>query len=165
MPISSTLKAIYASAPTTQRYIDTLAFTHSKFSAPYYITNDNQAWQFLLETGQLVTFQAIPFKVALPTSDGQGQQDMDLVIANVGRDLIDPIELAITRPQEPIKCTYRVYLDTPSTIPQNTPLALSLTGIQITRDTVSATATRADVLNKAFPANFYTVTQYPGLRR
>ena len=78
---------------------------------------------------------------------------------------IDPIELAITRPQEPIKCTYRVYLDTPSTIPQNTPLALSLTGIQITRDTVSATATRADVLNKAFPANFYTVTQYPGLRR
>lgn len=165
MPISSALKAVYASAPTTARYVDTLAFSHSRFSQTYYLTNDNQAWQFLLETGQLVTFQAVPFRVALPSSDGQGQQDMDLVIANIGRDLVDPIEAAIEKPSEPIKCTYRVYLDTAQSAPQNTPIILSLTGVQITRDTVSATATRADVLNKAFPANFYTVSAYPGLRR
>lgn len=165
MPISSALKAIYASAPITARYIDTLAFSHSHFSQTYYLTNDNQPWQFLLETGQLVTFQAIPFRVELPSSDGQGTQDMDLIIANIGRDLVDPIEAAIEKPSEPIKCTYRVYLDTAQSAPQNTPVVLSLTGVQISRDTVSATATRADVLGKAFPANFYTATQYPGLRR
>lgn len=165
MPITAALKAVYASAPTTSRYIDTLTFTHSLFSKTYYITSDNQPWSFLLESGQLVTFQPVPFKVALPTSDGGGQQDLSLTIANVGRDLVDPIEAAIEKPSEPIRCTYRVYLDTSSSTPQNTPIVLALTGVQINRETVSATATRADVLTKAFPANFYTVTQFPGLRR
>lgn len=165
MPISAALRAIYASAPTSQRYIETLSFSHSRFAQTYYMTSDNQQWQFLLETGQLVTFLAVPFRVTLPTVDGQGNQDMGLNIANIGRDLVDPIEAAIAVPSEPIKCTYRVYLDTPSTSPQNTPMALSLTNIQINRDVVSATATRSDVLNKAFPSNFYTVVQFPGLRR
>lgn len=165
MAISDALKAVYASAPTSYRYIDTLAFTHSRFSKTYYITSDNQPWSLLLESGQLVTFQPVPFKVTLPTSDGQGQQDMDLTIANIGRDLVDPIEAAIEKPSEPIRCTYRVYLDTPSSAPQATPMVLALTGIQINRETVSATATRADVLTKAFPANFYSVQQFPGLRR
>ncbi len=165
MPISAALKAIYASAPTNQRYVETLSFSHSRFAATYYMTSDNQIWSFLLETGQLVTFLAVPFRVILPTVDGQGNQDMGLTIANIGRDLVDPIEAAIAVPSEPIKCTYRVYLDTPSSSPQNTPMALSLTAIQINRDVVSATATRSDVLNKAFPSNFYTVAQFPGLRR
>jgi hypothetical protein len=166
MPISAALKEIYASAPATQRYIETLAFTHSLFSQPYYLTNDNQPWDFLLESGQLVTFAPMPFRIVLPTLDGKGQQDMALTLANIGRDLVDPLEAAIAKPSEPIKCTYRVYLDTPSTSPQNTPpLALIITGISVTADAVSATATRTDVLNRAFPFNFYQYTQFPGLRR
>ena len=165
MPISAALQAVYASAPVNQRYVETLSFTHSRFSQAYYMTSDNQQWQFLLETGQLVTFLPVPFRVTLPTVDGQGNQDMGLTIANIGRDLVDPIEAAIAVPSEPIRCTYRVYLDAPSSSPQNTPMALALTGVQVNRDVVSATATRSDVLNKAFPSNFYTVVQFPGLRR
>lgn len=166
MPLSQQLREIYASAPTTQRYIETLSFAHSRFAQTYYLCGDNQPWTFLLETGQVVNFLPVPFRIVLPTIDAQGNQDMQLTIANIGRDLVDPIESAIAVPSEAIKCTYRVYLDTPSTTPQNTPpLVLTITGVQVARDAVSATATRADVLNKAFPANFYDYATFPGLRR
>ena len=166
MAISAALKEIYASAPATQRFIETLAFTHSLFPAPYYVAADNVPWDFLLETGQLVTFRPVPFRIVLPALDGQGQQDMALTIANIGRDLIDPLEAAIAAPSEPIRCVYRVYLDTPSTSPQNTPpLSLIITNVQVAREAVSATATRTDVLNRAFPYTFYKFSDFPGLRR
>ncbi len=166
MAISQALKEIYASAPATQRYVETLSFSHSLFSKTYYLTNDNMPWSFLLETGQLVTFQQVPFRIVLPTSDGKGNQDLGLTIANIGRDLVDPIEAAIANPSEPIKCVYRVYLDTASTSPQNTPpLNLIITGIQYNREAVTASATRMDVLNRAFPYNFYKTSDFPGLRR
>lgn len=166
MAISQALKEIYASAPATQRYIETLAFSHSLFPQTYYLTNDNQPWTFLLETGEQKTFSPMPFSVVLPTLDGRGNQDLALTLANIGRDLVDPIEAAIAKPSEPIVCTYRVYVDTALTTPQNDPpLALTITGIEVTRDSVSAAATRADVLNRAFPFNMYTYKLYPGLRR
>lgn len=166
MPISQSLKEVYASAPFTTRYIETLSFSHSLFPQTYYVTNDNTPWTFLLETGASVTFSIMPFKIVLPQTDNKGQQDMALTIANIGRDLVDPLEAAIGKPAEPVRCTYRVYLDQPNTGPQNTPpITLVLTGVEVTRDAVSATATRADVLNRAFPYNFYKVSQFPGLRR
>ena len=166
MAISAALKTIYASAPATQRYIETLAFSHSLFPQTFYLTNDNQPWQFLLETGQLVTFAVTPFKIVLPSLDGKGNQDMRLTIANIGRELIDPLEAAIAKPSEPVRCVYRVYLDQASSAPQNNPpLALIITGVQVNRDAVSATATRTDVLSRAFPYNFYKWENFPGLRR
>lgn len=166
MTISQALKEIYASAPATQRYVETLAFSHSLFPQTYYLTNDNQAWTFLLETGASATFNVMPFKIVLPSSDGKGNQDMKLTLANIGRDLVDPLEAAIALPSEPVRCVYRVYLDQASTSPQNSPpLTLIITGVEVTRDAVSATATRSDVLSRAFPYNFYKLETFPGLRR
>lgn len=166
MAISQALKEIYASAPATQRYVETLAFSHSLFPQSYYMTNDNQSWQFLLETGEAKTFVAMPFAVVLPTLDGRGNQDLALTLANIGRDLVNPIEAAIAKPSEPIRCVYRVYVDTALTTPQSDPpLQLTITGIEVTRDSVSAAATRADILNRAFPFNMYTYPIFPGLRR
>jgi hypothetical protein len=164
--ISQALKEIYASAPATSRYIDTLSFSHSLFDRTYYLTSDNQAWPFLLETGSLVTFTPMPFRIVLPSSDGKGQQDLNLTLANIGRDLVDPLEAAIANPSEPVRCVYRVYLDQSSTAPQNSPpLTLIITGVNMDRDAVSATATRTDVLNRAFPFTFYRYDSFPGLRR
>ena len=166
MAISAALKTIYASAPATQRYIETLAFSHSLFPQTFYLTNDNQSWSYLLETGQLVTFAVTPFQIVLPSLDGKGNQDMRLTIANIGRELIDPLEAAIAKPSEPVQCVYRVYLNQASSSPQNSPpLALIITGVQVNRDAVSATANRTDVLSRAFPYNFYKTADFPGLRR
>lgn len=166
MPITQALKEIYASAPATQRYVETLTFSHSLFPRTYYLTNDVLPWSFLLETGQLVTFQQVPFKIVLPASDGKGNQDLGLTIANIGRELVDALEAAIANPAEAITCVWRVYLDQASSAPQNSPpLVLKITGAAMDRDAVSATATRADILNRAFPFNFYKTSEFPGLRR
>lgn len=165
MAISAALREIYASAPATQRHIDTIALSHSLFPQTYYLTNDNQPWTFLLETGSQVTFKVMPFKIVLPKSDSVGRQDLQLVLANIGRDLIDPLEAAQTKGSEPIKCVLRTYLDLPSTTPANDPLTLLISAANVTRETVAATASRMDVLNRAFPFNFYRVDLFPGLRR
>lgn len=166
MAISSTLKNIYASAPTSVRYIETLQFSHSTFGKVYYMCNDNQPWRYFLENGQIVSFLPVPFKVIPPTQDGEGNQDMSITLANIGQELVIPVQAAIAKPQEPIRCVYRVYLDKPSTYQQNTPaLQMTITGVQISRETISAIATRADVLNREFPKNIYTYELFPGLRR
>ncbi len=164
--ISAKLKQIYASAPTDVRYVETLAFSHSLFPKTYYLTNDNKSWDFLLENGTTVKFIAYPFKTVLPVQDKLGQQDLSVTLANIGHEMITPLELANTKPSEPIKCVYRVYLDKDLSACQNDPpLTLTITGIDLTRDTVSAVATRADVLNRAYPYTFYRTTEFPGLRR
>jgi hypothetical protein len=166
MAISQALKEIYASAPATQRYIETLSFSHSLFPNTYYLTNDNQPWMFTLEDGQWKDFLVMPFQIVLPTLDGDGNQDLNLTLANIGRDLVDPLEAAIAKPAEPVRCVYRVFLNQHLTRPQNDPvLQLSVTGVQVTKEAVSATATRTDVLNRAFPYNFYRTDLFPGLRR
>ena len=166
MAITQALKEIYASAPAQQRYIETLTFSHSLFPQTYYLTNDNVPWMFTLETNVITTFSPVPFEIVLPTLSGDGTQDLNLTIANIGRDLVDPLEAANALPTEAVKCTYRVFLDQHLCYPQNSPaLTLIITGIQVTKDSVTATATRSDVLNRAFPYNFYKTDQFPGLRR
>ena len=165
MTISAQLKAIYASG-TSSRYIETLEFSHSLFGKSYYMTNDTIPWNYILEDGRSVVFEAVPFKVVLPANDHGGNQDLSVTLANIGRDLVDPLERAISKPQEAIKCTYRVYIDQANTAPQNTPpLVLTIANVQVTQDAVSATATRADVLNKRFPSKLYRYDDFPGLRR
>jgi hypothetical protein len=165
MAISQQLKQIYASG-TASRYVETLEFAHSLFGRSYFMTNDTQPWNFLLEDGRNVKFEAVPFRVVLPANDHGGNQDLSVTLANIGRDLVDPLEAAIAKPQEPIKCTYRVYIDQENTMPQNTPpLTLTIATVQVSQETVSAVATRADVLNKAFPDKLYRYDDFPGLRR
>lgn len=165
MTISQQLKEIYASAPTAQ-YVETLEFSHSRFGQTFYLTNSLDRWTFLLENGTPVEFLQAPFTLQLPAQDRSGHQDLTIVMSNVGRDMMDPLEAAILNTREPIRCIYRVYLNQPGSYPQtNPPLRLSITDVQVDRDTLSAVATRSDVLNKGFPSVLYRYTNFPGLKR
>jgi hypothetical protein len=168
--ITNELKRVYASAPFDRRFVETLQLTHPLFPSTYLLNNDGQAWQFLLNAGDppnaAVTFLPVPFKLVLPTQDGKGQQDLQMVLDNVGREAMDAIEAAAANPTINIALTYRVYLDIPLTPPQSTPpLELALQSVVITVDSIVGTATRADVLNKPFPSELYRVDLFPGLNR
>ena len=166
MPITEELKRVYASAPQDTRFIDTLELRHSHFQQVYYLTNDYQAWTFSLESGELAQFLAIPFSIVPPGQDGRGQQDLQIVIENVGREVMAPIETASNWPAESIQCIYRTYLDRPNSLPQNDPpLDLRLTDIVVGLESIVATGTRADTLNRAFPSAVYRASTYPGLDR
>ncbi len=166
MPISDALKRVYASAPADRRYIETLSFSHSRFTQSYYFVNDLRDWTFSLETAQLQTFQRFPFRIVLPTQDRQGNQDLQIAVSNVGRELMDEIRAANEDPSEPIACVLRIYLDLPGTTPENNPpLSLTITDVEASRETVTAVARRADILNRPFPRRVYRIDEFPGLER
>lgn len=166
MTISAALKRIYASAPHGQRYVETLELAHPSFAQTYYLTNDFEEWVFQDEGATPHVFQRVPFTLKLPKHDGEGRQDLQVAISNIGRELIDQIELAIQAPRSPIKCVYRVYLNTANSTPQNNPpLELSILTLDVNTEAVTATATRSDILNKRFPADVYRIDNFPGLNR
>lgn len=170
MTISDTLKMIYASAPPDgapgSRYVETLSLHHPGFSRDHYITNDQQPWDFQLEDGTPQTFAYVPFLVTMPRSDGQGRQDLNVTIGNIGRVIMEELELAVEQPYAPLECVYRVYLNIPDSQPQNDPvLSLTIVTIAANVSTITATAGRADILNRPFPTDVYRIDTFPGLDR
>jgi Domain of unknown function (DUF1833) len=167
MTTSAELKRVYASAPSDRRYIETLDLYHPRFPRRFFIVNDVQAWQFLLESGGgLVPFVPVPFHVQMPTVDGKGQQDMQVQIDNIGREAMDAIEAASADPTINITTTLRIYLDVAGTAPQtDPPITLALQSVTVDAGAIVGTATRADVLNRPFPTELYRVDLFPGLNR
>lgn len=166
MPISDELRHIYASAPSGSRYVETLELAHSSFPQTFYINNAQRLWTFQITTGVYVPFNPVPFKMILPTIDGKGQQDLQLAIDNVGRDAMDALEAAASYPRENIRVTVRIYLNVDNSLPQNDPpLLLSLSEIEVTKEAIVGTATRADTLNRPFPSVVYRTDSFPGLDR
>ena len=166
MAISKELREVYASSPTDRRYVNTLSFHHSRFSKDYFFTNDLQPWTFTLETGASQLFIVYPFEIILPNNDRGGNQDLQIGLGYIGRELMDELEAANQLPQEAIRCIYRVYLNSPGDAPQNTPvLELTIAALQAEKLQVNAVARRADILNKPFPAYRYTIDRFPGLDR
>jgi hypothetical protein len=165
--ITPELRRVYASAPSEHRYLETLELAHPLFPSTFWLVNDDRAWRFALAAGgPLQPFQPVRFTAVPPTTDGKGQQDLTLVIDNVGREAVDAIEAAAADPTTNIAVTYRVYLDVEDSEPQNDPpLVLALQSIKITHEAIAGTATRADVLNRMWPSVLYDPRNFPGLNR
>jgi hypothetical protein len=168
--ISEALKRIYSSAPEGVRYVETISLWHPNFKQEYWLTNDINdginPWRFLVEDNTPRTFEYIPFELTMPDSGAQGRQDLEIAIGNIGRELMDELEAAVKNPEHPIRCTYRVYLNSNMKRPENEPpMELSITDIDVELLTVTAVATRADVLNKPFPTEVYRLDMFPGLNR
>lgn len=167
MPISAELKRVYASAPTRQRYVDTLSLNHPLFDPrTFYLVNAREPWRFDRGDGTLVTFSPVAFELIFPTADGRGQQDLRIALDNVGREAMNSLEAAATQPKDPITVTVRTYLNVPDSLPQNNPpLVLTMTEVQVTTTAIVGTATRADTLNRPFPSLLYRIDTFPGLDR
>ena len=162
---SQQLQAAWASAPKGQYIYETLEISHSKFSKTYYITASTLAFDAKLEDGTDVHFEAFPFSITLPVSDAQGSQEMRVSLQNVGRELVDEIEAASTKPDERVALVYRVYLASDKSEPQNLPVRLSISELAMDDEAVTGIATRSDVLNFPFPSRFYDPEMFPGLER
>lgn len=165
MTISPELERLYASAPSGEFLLETLELAHPLFAQTHFVTNHAQAFDATLETGELVTFETLPFAAKLPNSDGQGQQDLALVLDNVDRVIIEELERAIADPSNRIAVTYRCFASSDLSAPGSDPIKLSISEVSAGLTTVEATAGRADVLNRKFPAVLYEIAQFPGLDR
>lgn len=169
MSVSPELQRIYASAPVDITYIETLTVSHSLFTQTYYLTNDVHEWHFRTVVGDdnsARDFIPMPFEIKLPKQNSGGLQELDIVLCNVGLELLRELDFAIVNPREAISAQYQVYLNRPLSDPQMLPpLQLFINEVSLDESVVTATATRFDVLNKTFPTELYNTEMFPGLLR
>jgi hypothetical protein len=131
-------------------------------------------WRYLIDYteeyeasafGEIVPFSPVPTQLSLPTRDAEGRQDFGIVWCGISGEAAAYIEAAMVDPTIPITCYYSIFIIGNQLAQIDPWFTLTLTNISVAEDTVTATATRADILNKAFPSEVYRVDRFPGLRR
>lgn len=166
MPISNELKEIYSGADLKTRHIETISFSHPAFPNDFHFCNDVEDWRFKDENGASIDFVAFPFVVELPKQDGLGMNELTISVANAGLEMMSSLEAAQADPNNSIQAVYRVYRDIVDDTPQiDPPITMEITNMQANLTSVTATATRFNILGRLFPRGVYTVASFPGLDR
>lgn len=167
MPDSTLSQAImeaYAAAPSDVVVYHTLEINHAAFTSPIYVVRDNADLEADLEDGGgTVTFVRFAFDLVKPEVSPAGVPQCTVEFDNVSREILANIQLAMAD-TTPITITYREYLSTDLSGPQNDPpLVMTLTNIKADVFRVRATAGFGDLNNRRFPTTEYTGERFPGL--
>lgn len=162
--LSEALKEAYASAPISEIIYHTIEINHADFTVPIRVVRDTVELTAYLEDGTTqATFTAFAFDVIPPDVQTTQMPMCKIEIDNVSRDILAEIEKAIGSP-DLITITYRQYLSSDLTGPQNDPpLTLTVFDISANVFRISATCGYGDFLNKRFPNEEYTAERFPGL--
>lgn len=167
--LSLALKEAYASAPAGVVIYPTLELRHPAFSTPIRVVRDFSQLDARLEigapldSGALVTFVGFNFEFTKPDVNADGVPQISIEIDNVDRSIINNIEAAVST-TDLVRATYREYLSTDLSAPQNNPpLHMTILAISADMFRVRATAGFPDLMNKKFPTTEYDSEVFPGL--
>lgn len=182
MAISKELKEIYATAPNDAFYVEALSLFHSTINAGDVIHITNRPIEFTAEflhangSKQTSKFYPVPFVIKLPKQDDTGSADMTISISNTANTvsgtskmtIMERLELIATKPMEPLRVAYRVYISkggvVNTTEQMDPPLFLDVTEFQLNGEMISMKGSKANLFNRAFPARVYDAIEFPGLR-
>lgn len=175
--LKQAIKEAYATAPSNDVILHTLEIRHPAFvdsngaATSIRVVQDYADLTAKLELsaplnpGQNVTFISFAFDVTLPEVADTATPQIVITLDNVSADIETNIAAA-TASGVPAEITYRAFLSSDLTGPQNDPpLTLTVMGIQADDFKVVATCGFSDPANKAFPAENYTFKRFPGLVR
>lgn len=175
--LSEALKEAYAAAPSDLVILHTLELRHPSFTdedgnpTPIRVVRDNQDLTARLEAsaplnpGEMAPFIAMGFDLELPTIDTSPVPEITITLDNVSREIVKYLDSA-AESQDKIEVTYRPYLSNDLEGPQmDPPITLVLSEVTADVFRVTGRARMLDVGNKAFPAETYTATNFPGLTR
>ncbi|MGL6245651.1 DUF1833 family protein [Pseudomonas sp.] len=161
--LSQALREAYAAAPSNVAIYHTLELNHAAFNQPIYVVNDWTDLNARLETGADVTFLRFAFRLTKPEVTPTGIPQLTVEIDNVSRDILANVQLAMGS-TAPITMTFREYLSSDLTAPQNDPpMTMELSNIKADVFKVSAVASFGDYLDRRFPGEEYTAERFPGL--
>lgn len=172
MPDSTLKQAIreaYAAAPANVVIYHTLEIRHPSFSTPIRVVRDVADLTATLESsapldaGTAVLWLGFAFDLVPPEVSAAGSPLMTIEIDNVSREILVNIEAAMSSP-DLCKATYRAYLSSDLSGPQNDPpMHLTIFTIAVTPLRIRATAGFTDITNKRFPGEDYDAERFPGL--
>lgn len=160
MTISDDLKTVYSSAGDDV-ILHTLGFKHPSFSSPLYIVRDWQDFTANLEdSGPSTLFQKFAFSIQGPDKNELGNQVLSIVLDSVSLEIIKLLEQAnADLNNSPIEVTYRAYLASDTTGPQNDPpLVLWMRKVQVSNTKIVGQAELISLENRKFPSVVYGTT-------
>lgn len=167
--LSQAIKEAYASAPSNVVIHHTLELRHPAFTSPIRVVRDHADLIATLEDtapanpGETVTFVRFAFDFTKPEISTNGVPQISIEMDNVSRAIVANIEAALTS-MDLVQATYREYLSTDLSAPQNDP-PIHMTIMSITADVfrVKAVAGFPDLINRRFPTTEYDSETFPGL--
>lgn len=170
------LDELFASAPKGRYYYITLEFNHPSFRTEG--TNEHTSIRLVqgfeplsarieagapFGAGQYVTFQPAAFDVELPTKGVSGEHSMNINIDGASAEITRQLERVATGVRAPIQVIFREFVSTDLSMPQSTPIKMTVLNPSVNGNRVSAQASYSDLLNKAYPSIKYTLNTHPGL--
>lgn len=168
--LSEAIKEAYATAPSGEVILHTLEFRHPEFTTPLRVVRDKADLDATLEAeapenaGEVVTFVQYAFDLELPDVTDGSSPELTLTIDNVSRDIVAYLDLAANS-QDLIEVTYRAYLSTDTTSPQNDPpLTMTLRDVECDIFQIKARCGFGNFANKPFPKDVYDLTTFPALQ-
>jgi hypothetical protein len=165
MSYKAAIKEAFATAAVDVPIIETLEVSHSTAEGSIYLCKNSENLNLpLVLGGDPVTFIAAGIEFSLPEISNQGIQDLGIAISNIDLTISDFLQETTSKPNEPIKITYRPYMLNDLTQPQmDPPLKLSLAGVKINPFQVTGTATLSDIANRRFLTQNYNLNDFPAL--
>jgi hypothetical protein len=168
--ISAELIARYTSEVDVD-FVGVFRLEHPNAASRYIIDGTTYPQQYEVNVnGALQLFEPVPTQITPPSRDDSGKADMAISWCGIQGEALAFLEEAfaaksVVLKPDPIKLFYsEIIIGSPE--PQITPwYEFTLSNVGVTESVVTATATRADILNRTFPAERYRVNRFPGLLR
>lgn len=165
--LQDAIKEAYTCAPSHQVILHTLEIKQDGVQDPIYLVQSRRgitASVALDESEADRYFEPAGFQFALPPSNEDGFQSLNLAIDNIGQRVTDFLEAAKSS-RVPVEIIYRPFLSDDLTQSQmNPPLVLYLKDVKVNAMQVTGRATFMDITNKKFPSEQYSTERFPSLR-
>lgn len=173
--MTAAIKEAYASVPTDEIIFDTLEFRHDSFKDEF---NQPFALRFIrdfvdrlltledsapLNASEEVNFIASAFDVILPPEEDAPTPELTITLDNIGRPLTEHIDNAVVSENQ-IEVTYRPYLSTDSTKPQQIiPITFIVKRVNVGLMKVTVTCTPKRIGERPFPNKEYSLDDFISL--
>jgi hypothetical protein len=152
--LSAAAKEAMFAQETDKVFLFLLTLDHDDFVTPIRVVNN---YDDVVSGGD--TYTAYPFLFSLPEEYEDSLSQVDLVITNVDRLLVDNVRTI----SSPITITLEIALaDSPDTIEAG-PFTMKMREVKYDALRLTGTCSFQDILNEAYPEGSYTPKDYPGL--
>lgn len=157
------LDVYYSSGNSAQVLLQTLELRCAAWSERILICQGFEDQVCRLETGEVVTFLASAFDIALPKSEGSARQELQFGLDNVSRHAQMLLSQAIDQQAE-VTLIRRAYLWPDLTAPAEPPSVMTVLGAAFDASAAQVKAGLLDLLNTRWPRVSYTLELAPGIR-
>lgn len=161
MVISTSLRTVYASAPTDVVLISTLEI---ELPGENIRLVSDYAEMLLGVDGVMQLFEPCALDISLPAKDNSGNQSLQFAIGIVDDDRINALVESALNAGVEIYLTYREYLSTDTSAPASSPIRMTVLGGEFNQDNFGIEASYFDLLNTSWPRERYTLLNAPGTK-